>query len=330
MAATRRNGQIRAVLHPPADSPFSRAPLGSLRYNRDVNDRSVSRSHQRRTLAVALGLNAAFLVAEVTGGLAFNSVALLADAAHMFSDVVGLSIALVAQRLVDRPSSAQHSYGLQRAEVLGALANGLLMAGVAAWILVEGVRRLADPPEVAGAGLLAVAALGLAVNLVSAVLLARARGRSLNMHGAFLHMLSDAGGSLAAILAGAAILLAGAAWVDPAASLLIAVLVLAAAWRLLRDTVHVLLEGTPQSLRPAEVEGALRAQPTVESVHHMHLWTLASDAPALSAHVVLRGPRTLHEAQEAGGHLKVLLDERFGISHATLELECHDCEPDPA
>lgn len=295
-----------------------------------MNARSVSRSRQRRTLAVALCLNAAFLVAEVAGGLAFNSVALLADAAHMFSDVVGLSVALVAQRLVDRPSSAQHSYGLQRAEVLGALANGLLLAGAASWIVVEGVRRLAEPPEVVGAGLLAVASFGLVVNLVSAVLLARAKGESLNMRGAFLHMLSDAAGSLAAVAAGAAVLLAGAAWVDPVASLLIAMLVLAAAWRLLRDTVHVLLEGTPHSLRPAEVEGALCAQPAVESVHHLHLWNLASDTPALSAHIVLRGQRSLHDAQEAGGRLKVLLDEQFGIEHATLELECHDCEPDPA
>jgi len=295
-----------------------------------VNDRSALRSRQRRTLAVALCLNAVFLIAEVAGGLAFNSIALLADAAHMFSDVLGLSVALLAQRLVDRPSSERHSFGLQRAEVLGALANGVLLTGTAAWILFESVRRFSDPPEVAGGGLLAVASLGLAVNLTSALLLARAKGRSLNMHGAFVHMLSDAGGSVAAITAGAAILLAGATWVDPAASLLIAVLVLAAAWRLLRDTVHVLLEGTPEGLGPAEVQGALCAQPTVESVHHLHLWNLASDTPALSAHVVLRGPRSLHEAQEAGGHLKALLDEQFGIEHATLELECHDCEPDPA
>lgn len=294
-----------------------------------MSGQPVSRDQQRRTLAVALALNGAFLVAEVVGGLAFNSVALLADAGHMLSDVVGLSVAFLAHRLVDRPSSEQHSYGLQRAEVLGALANGLLLGAVAAWILVEGVRRLAEPPEVAGGGLVAVASLGLLVNLVSAVLLARAKGRSLNMRGAFLHMLSDAGGSLAAIAAGAAVVLAGAVWADPAASLAIAVLVLTAGWRLLRDTVHVLLEGTPQSLEPAEVEGALCAEPAVESVHHLHLWTIASDTPALSAHVVLRGSGSLHQAQAAGKHLKALLDERFGIAHATLELECHDCEPDP-
>jgi len=265
-------------------------------------------------------------VAELAGGVAFRSLALLADAAHMFSDVVGLIIALVAQRLLERPATARRSYGLQRAEVLGAQANGATLVAVAIWVVYEAVRRLGQPAEVVGGGLLVVATLGLAVNLGSAVVLARARGSSLNMRGAFVHMALDAAGSVGAIAAGLAVVRWGADWADPAVSLAIAALVLWSAWGLLRDTAHVLLEGTPEGIDPRSVEAALVGEETVETVHHLHLWNLASDVPALSAHVVLAGEVSLHEAQERGCHLKALLGERFGIGHATLELECHECE----
>ena len=282
---------------------------------------------QRRALRIALGLNGVFLVAEVVGGIVFNSLALLADAAHMATDVAGLAIALLAQRLLDQPASARHTFGLQRAEVLGALANGLLLLATAGYVTYEGVRRLAEPPQVEGTGLLIVASLGLAANLVSAWLLARARGRSLNMRGAYLHMLADAAGSVGAIAAGVAVVVFAADWVDPLASLGIAALVVWSSYGLLRDTVHVLLEGTPRGLDAEAVEQALRSAGGVESVHHVHLWSLASDVPAASAHVVLAGEVSLHAAQQRAEELKTLLDERFGIAHATLELECHVCEP---
>jgi cobalt-zinc-cadmium efflux system protein len=291
--------------------------------------RAVSRMTQRRALWISLVANAGFMVAEVAGGLAFHSLALLADAAHMLSDVAGLAIALVAHRLVDRRATARHSYGLQRAEVLGALVNGLTLLAVAAWIIVEALRRIGEPADVVGRGLLVVATLGLAVNLGSAVLLARAQGHSLNMRGAFVHMAVDAAGSVAAIAAGVAVIGWQANWVDPLASILIALLVVWSAWGLLRDTVQVLLEGTPRGMDPGTVEDALAADDAVEAVHHLHLWNLASDTPALSAHVVLRGEVTLHDAQVNGDRLKTLLDERFGIAHATLELECHPCDPAP-
>ena len=184
--------------------------------------------------------------------------------------------------------------------------------------------------EVVGGGLLAVALAGLAVNLVSAWLLGRARGRSLNMHGAFAHMAADAVSSLGAVLAGVAVLLWGATWADAAVSVMIGVLVLWSAWGLLRDATQVLLEGTPRGLDAVAVEAALAAQDDVERVHHLHLWNLASDTPALSGHVVLRGGMTLHDAQERADQLKTMLAERFGIEHATLELECHPCTPAPA
>lgn len=284
---------------------------------------------QRRALRVALLANGAMLVVQVVGGLAFGSLALLADSAHLATDVVALAVALVAQRLSTRPVTARHSFGLQRAEVLGALGNALLLIGTAAVVVVEAVRRLGAPAEVAGGGLVAVAVAGLAVNLGSAALLARAGGESLNLRAARAHLLADAAGSLGALVAGVLIVTAGLDRADPVVSLLVAGLVLRSGWRLLRDTAHVLLEGTPAGLDPGAVEASLRAQPEVESVHHLHLWSLASDQPALSAHVVLRGDVDLHEAQRRGDHLKQLLDDTYGITHTTLELECHRCE-DPA
>jgi len=292
--------------------------------------RGVTRGAQRRALWVSLAANAAFMVAEVLGGIAFHSLALLADAAHMLSDVAGLGIALVAQQLADRRATAKHSYGLQRAEVLGAQANGIALLVVAGWVIVEAVRRIGEPSDVQGGGLLIIATLGLAVNVGSAVLLARSAGRSLNMRGAFIHMAVDAAGSIAAIVAGVAVLAWDANWVDPVASIVIAVLVLWSALGLLRDAAQVLLEGTPRGMDPTEVEAVLTTDRDVEAVHHLHLWNLASDVPAMSAHIVLRGEEvSLHDAQATGDRLKEQLDRRFGITHATLELECHPCEPDP-
>ena len=285
------------------------------------------RGAQQKALILALAFNAVFLVAEVVGGIAFRSLALLADAAHMTSDVVALVIALFAQRLLDRPATTRHSYGMQRAEVLGAQANAVSLLAVAVWIVYEAIQRIGEPAEVVGGGLLVVAFLGLGVNVGSAWMLARARGGSLNMHGAYVHMVIDAAGSVGAIAAGIGVLLWDANWLDPAMSLLIAALVLWSAWGLLRDTAHVLLEGAPAGIDPREVETAVVGHHGVEAVHHLHLWNLASDVPALSAHVVLEGEDvTLHEAQQTGEQLKLLLDERFGIEHATLELECHVCE----
>jgi cobalt-zinc-cadmium efflux system protein len=294
----------------------------------DHHHGAVDRASQRRALRLALGANAAFLVVEVVGGLATHSLSLLADAAHMASDVAALTIALIAQRLLDRPATGRHSYGFQRAEVLAAQANGIGLLVIAAGIVVTAGQRLGRPADVQGGGLLVVALLGLVVNLVSMVILQRAAGTSLNMRGAVLHMGLDAAGSVGAAIAGVAAL-QGANRVDPVVSILVAALVLWSAWSLLRSTAHVLLEGTPRGVDPVAVADALLAEDGVEAVHHLHVWSLASDVPALSAHVVLGGEQTLHEAQAAGGRLKELLDHRFGITHATLELECHPCDGPP-
>jgi cobalt-zinc-cadmium efflux system protein len=252
---------------------------------------------------------------------------LLADAAHMFYDVVALSIALVAQRLIERPATTRHSYGLQRAEVLAAQANGVTLLAVAGWIAYTAVGRLGATVDVDGPGLLAIATVGLVVNLVSAVLLARAQGESLNMRGAYVHMATDAAGSVAAIIAGVVISIWSADVVDPIASLAIAALVVWSAWGLLRETTQVFLEAVPRGMDPAAVERTLLDDVDVVAVHHLHLWNLASDVPALSAHVVLAGEKTLHDAQSSGERLKTVLAAEHGIQHATLELECHPCDP---
>jgi cobalt-zinc-cadmium efflux system protein len=290
------------------------------------HDHALLRTDQRSALIVALTVNAAFFAAEIVGGVAFHSLALVADAAHMFTDVFALAVALVAVGLTTRPSTARHTFGLERAEVLGALVNGLALLAASVWIVVESIRRIGSPADVRGGGVLAIALVGIAVNVVSAVVLRRSRGHSLNMRGAVIHMITDAIGLAGTCVAAVAIITADANWADPTVSLGIALLVLYSGVRLLVDTVHVLLEGTPLGMSNDAVEATLLAAPGVEAVHHLHLWSLASDVPALSAHVVVEGDVSLHDAQQIGDELKERLAHEHGIVHATLELECHACD----
>lgn len=282
---------------------------------------------RRRALAWALGLNGMFLVVEIIGGLAFGSLALLADAAHMVADVAGLAIALAGVLMVTRPISQRHSYGFARAEVLAAQLSALLLIGSGIWIIGEAFARLTtpDPQPVAAAGLMVVAFLGLPVNVVSAVIIHRAEGESLNMRASVVHMATDAAGLVAALLAGALIWWFGWQWADPVASLATSVLVLWAGARLLMQTTHVLMEGTPAGLDPNEVRAVMMAPPDVADVHHLHLWNLASDVPACSAHVVLTGQPSLHAAQRSAQAIRAALADRFGLTNITLELEdAHD------
>lgn len=289
-----------------------------------------TREMQRRALKIALAANGVFMVVEAIGGVIFGSLALLADAAHMLSDVVALSIALVAQHLATRPASGRHTFGLQRAEVLGAQLNALILLGASGWIFYEAAQRLDTPHEVEGAGLLVIATLGLAVNVGSAVLLARVRGRSLNIGAALTHMIADAAGSVGAMAAGVAVVVAGAERFDPAASMFIGALVVWAAFGLLRETAHVLMEGAPRGLDVSGVADAMLEVDGIVEVHDLHVWNLASDVPALSAHVMMEGEVTLHEGQRRAAVVKSVLFSRFGIEHATLEIECHECvEPEP-
>jgi cobalt-zinc-cadmium efflux system protein len=290
------------------------------------------RGAQRRALHLALGLNAAVLVVQVVGGLAFDSLALLADSAHLASDVAGLVIALVAAHLAVRPASGRHTYGYQRAEVLGAQLNAASLLVVTIWVVIEAVQRLQDPVEIEAGPVLVIAVVGLVANVVSAVVLSRVAGQSLNMRGAVLHMTADALGSVGVVVAAVVIASTGVDAADPIASLLISALVLWSSWGLLRSVTRVLLESAPSSVDLDAVTEMLESDPAVEAVHHLHVWSLASDAVALSGHVVLRDDVVaLHEAQAVGERLRQRLDHDHQISHATLELECHPCEdPGPA
>jgi len=283
-------------------------------------------ARRRRALWWSVGLNGALFVLEIAGGLAFHSLALLADGAHLLTDVVGLGLALVAERLAARPATDRHTYGWQRAEVLAGLANGVILIVASCAIAWEAISRLAHPVDVAGLGVIVVASAGLAANLISAALLRRVMGRSMNVRAAWLHMVADALGSVAAILSGVAVLVWQAHWADPVASLVVTGLLLAATWGLLRDAVQVLLEGVPSDLTPAAITEALRADPAVADVHHLHVWALTQESSALSAHVVLRGTPSLSEAQVDGARLKHLLADRFGVHHSTLELEGQACD----
>lgn len=287
---------------------------------------TVADPRARRALWIAFGANVGLFAIEIVGGFVFSSLALLADATHLATDVVGLAVALTAQALVARPASGRRTFGLRRAEALGAQANGVLVLGVAVWIVVEAAQRLGHTQAVDGAGLLAVASVGLVVNAAATAVLARVSGSNLNLRAAMVHTLSDVAGSLGAMAAGIGILAFGATWLDPAVSIGIAVIVAWSAWGVLRDTTNVLLEAAPRGVDVDQVEQALCSEAGVEAVHHLHVWEVASDLPALSAHLVLGEVPSLHDAQVRGDEIKAMLADRFGIAHTTLELECHECD----
>ena len=265
---------------------------------------------------------------EIVGGYLFGSLALLADGAHMTSDVLALTLALVALILAQRPPTERHTFGLERTEVLAAQANGVLLLVGAIAIVIEAVRRLQDPQSIDIAGVLLIGIAGLVVNVVSAYVIGRTAHGNLNLRAALWHLGADALGSLAVVLAAIGTALFDAERLDSIASIAIAALIVVGAWRLLRDSTRVLLEAVPTGVDVSAVRDALGAQPGVEAVHHLHVWTVGAEHAALSAHVVLSGPLSLHEAQERSVALKQVLAERFGIEHATLEVECHACVDD--
>ena len=265
---------------------------------------------------------------ELVGGFLFGSLALVADGVHMTSDVLALALALGALTLAQRPPTERHTFGFERAEVLAAQANGLLLLVGAVAIVVEAVRRFGSVEHLDAGAVLVVGVLGLAVNVGSAWVLGRAAEGSLNLRAAFWHLALDGLGSLAVIASAVGVLLFDATSLDSIASLFIAALIVFAAWRLLRETTRVLLDAVPADIDVAIVSAALGAAEGVEAVHHLHVWTLGSERPALSAHVVLTGPLSLHDAQERASELKAMLAEQFGIRHSTLEVECHACVED--
>jgi cobalt-zinc-cadmium efflux system protein len=272
----------------------------------------------RGRLRLALGLILALMVAEVVAGVLAGSLALLSDAAHMLTDAGALALALLALRLADRPAGGKFTFGLRRAEILSAQLNGATLVALGALIVYEGIRRLVSPPEVEGLPVLVVAVLGIVVNLAATRILAGADRRSLNIEGAFQHVLTDLFAFVATAVAGAVVLITGYSRADGIAALLVAALMLRAGYRLLRDSGRVLLEAAPHGLDPDEVGRALASEPHVIEVHDLHLWEVTSGFPSLSAHVLVRHDC---DSETHRRRLAELLHERFGIEHSTLQVE---------
>ena len=276
------------------------------------------RVESRRALAIALGLTVAYTVIEVVGGLAAGSLALLADAVHMLSDNVAIALALVAVWLAGKPTTAARTFGYKRAEVLAALANGVLLVALAIWIFVEALMRLRDPGDPLGGVMLAIALVGLVVNVAAGVVLSRARRQSLNVDAAFRHVFADLLGSLGVVVAAIVILTTGWVQADPLVSILIGVLVLASAWSILRDSTAILLEASPRGIDSDLLGRRLAGAPGVVEVHDLHVWTITSGFPALSAHVLVRPGEDGHGRRR---ELEQLLHKEFGIEHTTLQVD---------
>src|SRR5215203_4469710 len=272
----------------------------------------------RRALAMVLALTAGFTVVEIAGGLLTGSLALLADAGHMLSDNLSLGIALFAAWLAQRPATPDKSFGYRRAEILAALANGVTLVAVSIWVFVEAYSRLSDPPEVLGGPMLLVAALGLLVNAIGAIILYRSGSESLNVEGAMRHVFADALGSVGAIVAAIVIILTGWRYADPLISVAIGVLILASSWKLLRDSTNILLEATPPNLNATEVGQKMASATGIVEVHDLHIWTITSGFPALSAHVLVGRQEDCHARRH---ELESLLAREYGISHTTLQVD---------
>jgi cobalt-zinc-cadmium efflux system protein len=269
-------------------------------------------------LVAALALVGAFAIVEAVTGFLADSLALLADAAHMAGDVGSLGLAAFAMWIARRPATAAWSYGYRRAEILAALANGVALVALALWIFVEAGRRLGDPPDTAAGWVLAVGAAGLAVNLAAAGVLHRSRAGSLNVEAAFRHVLADAAGSVGVIVSAVVVLATGWAYADPLVGVAIGVLVLASSWSVLRDSVRILLESTPSGIDAEDVARELLAVDSVRDVHDLHIWTITSGFPALSAHVLCEPGADCHAARR---RLEAVLRERYGLTHTTLQVD---------
>src|SRR5215211_107253 len=282
------------------------------------HDHHPSRDSDRGRLALALALILGLMAVEVAAGILADSLALLSDAAHMLTDAGALALALVALGLARRPAGGAMTYGLRRAEILSAQFNGATLLVLGLLIVSEGVRRLVEAPEVGGTVVLVVALLGIAVNLVATAVLAGAGRESLNVEGAFQHVLTDLMAFIATAIAGAVILVTGFDRADGIASLIVAAVMLRAAYGLLRDSGRVFLEAAPKDLDPDAVGKAMIERPEVVEVHDLHVWEVTSGFPALSAHVLVGRDSDCHLARR---DLEAMLHERFEIEHTTLQVD---------
>jgi cobalt-zinc-cadmium efflux system protein len=267
---------------------------------------------------IALAINVAMLVVEAVGGVLTGSLAVLADAGHLFSDVGSIGLALFAATLAARPAAGRMTFGYQRSEILAALVNGLLLLAVAIAVAYAAVGRLGDPPQIDGLGVLGLGLFGLLGNAGAALVLARGERRDINLEGVLRHSAADALGSLGVVLAGAFVLAGGSSVIDPVVSLAIALLIALSSWRLIKEPVDVLMEAAPSGVDVDAAGAAICGEEGVRSVHDLHIWTVTSGFGALAAHVVV-SPECDRDLVRR--RIELLLRERFGIDHTTLQME---------
>ena len=284
----------------------------------------VTPQSNERALWLALWLTTGFLIAEVIGGILTASLALISDAAHMFTDTAALAIALAAIRIGKRPADARRTFGYYRFEILAAAVNTVLLFAVAIYILIEAYQRLRQPPEIAALGMLIVAIVGLCVNLISMRLLSRGKQSSLNVKGAYLEVWSDMLGSIGVIFGALLIQWTGWAWIDSVVAVGIGLWVLPRTWMLLRQTLNVLLEGVPEGLGLSDVENEIRSVAGVADVHDLHVWTISSGKVSATVHVVATVPDA--QLTPLMKSVRTLLADRFDIHHSTVQVEQHACE----
>ncbi len=290
-------------------------------------DHMQSTSLHQRHLLIALFVTSAIMVAEVIGGLLSNSLALLSDAGHMLMDILALLLSFFALRFATRAATERQTFGFYRLEILAALINGTVLLGLSVFIFYEAYQRFIEPREIKGLLMLGVAAIGLGANIVSALVLRAGSHESLNVKGAFLHVLGDLLSSVGVIIGGAIILLTGWERVDAILSFVIGGIILIGAYKLVMESVHILLESTPKDVGLNEVIRGVKAIDGVRDLHHVHLWTITSGIYALSAHVLIEDQMTSLSSQILED-INTFLRDRFHIDHTTIQFECETCQTD--
>jgi len=285
-------------------------------------------STNQRRLLVALSITGLMTIVELAGGLISNSLALIGDAGHMFTDTLALGLSLFALNLAKRPASQTKTYGYYRAEILAALVNGTILILVSGYIFYEAYHRFVEPPEVRGGLMLIVAVIGLAANVVGISILRSAGRRNLNVKGAFLHMWSDTLSSLGVIAAGAIILLTGRTIADPIISIIIGLLILRGAGGLVWESINILLEAVPKHLDMSRINDSVRKIKGVRDIHDVHLWAITSGMYAMSCHLLIED-QMVSNCNQIVEEVNKTLSQEFGISHSTVQLECEECENSP-
>src|SRR3954451_3997004 len=287
-----------------------------MHHHNHAHGHAAGRSGNRRRLTIALAINLLLVAAGVAGALLFDSVALLADAGHVLSDVAAIGLGLAAAALAARPAKGRRTFGFGRSEIIAAFVNGVALVAVAALVFIEAIGRLSDPPDVKGGGVIVVGVIGLLGNIAATIALAAGDRRDLNLEAVLRHSAADALGSIGVVVSGVIVLATGWGYADPIAGLLIGLLILAGSAGLVRETFDVLMEAAPAGIDVAEVGQAMAAVPGVREVHDLHVWTVTSGFPALAAHI-----RTAPDAdvEEVRQRVEAVLYDRFGIHHTTLQ-----------